>query len=89
MNRRVLAIMLCGALVTGAYAALPVTDGLIVELRADALEGPQDGDPVVTWSDIAQDDPVDGTVADIGSNTPEYKADAPYVTDIHLVIDKR
>jgi len=68
-------MLLCLCLVSGAYAQLPVTESLIVHLRADSLTGLKDGDPVTVWIDSAQDDPVDGTVGDVGSGTPEYKAD--------------
>jgi len=67
--------LLCLCLVSGSYAQLPVTEGLIVHLRADSLTGLEDGAPVTVWIDSAQDDPVDGTVLDVGSGTPEYKAD--------------
>ena len=75
MSKRFLMMLLCLCLVSGAYAQLPVTESLIVHLRADSLTGLKDGDPVTVWIDSAQDDPVDGTVGDVGSGTPEYKAD--------------
>ena len=75
MSKRFLVMLLCLCLVSGAYAQLPVTESLIVHLRADSLTGLEDGDPVAVWVDSAQDDPVDGTVSDVGSGTPEYKAD--------------
>ena len=75
MGKMISAILLCVFLACGAHAQLPITDGLIVHLRADSITGLQDGDPVTIWIDSAQDDPVDGTVGDVGSGTPEYKAD--------------
>ncbi|MBN2128102.1 MAG: hypothetical protein JW741_01345, partial [Sedimentisphaerales bacterium] len=75
MSAHISAIVLCMLLATAAYAQLPVTEGLIVHLRADSITGLQDGDPVTVWVDSAQDDPVDGTVGDVGAGTPEYKAD--------------
>jgi hypothetical protein len=74
MNRHVVIFILCTALTTCAYAALPVTDGLFIELRADSLEGLQDGDLISTWIDTAQNDAADGTVGDVGRPLPEYKA---------------
>jgi hypothetical protein len=68
-------IVVCALVVGSVHAQLPVTDGLIVHLTADSIAGLQDGDPVSVWIDSAQDDSVDGTVADVGSGTPEYKAD--------------
>jgi len=76
MSKHVSAILLCLSLAIGAHAQLPVTEGLIVHLRADSLTSLQDGDPVTLWIDSALDDAVDGTVGDVGSGTPEYKADA-------------
>jgi len=68
--------MLLGlCLVTSVHAQLPVTEDLIIHLRADSLTNLEDGDPVSVWNDSAQDDPVDGTVTDVGSGTPEYKTD--------------
>lgn len=75
MSKKFMVMLLCLCLASGAYAQLPVTEGLIVHLRADSLTGLSDGDPVTVWVDSAQDDPVDGTVSDVGSGTPEYKAD--------------
>jgi len=75
MNKSLLTILLCLCLAPCVYAQLPVTEGLIVHLRADSLTGLGDGAPVAVWIDSAQDDPVDGTVLDVGSGTPEYKAD--------------
>jgi len=75
MSKRFSMMLLGLCLVSSAYAQLPVTDGLIVHLRADSLNGLEDGEPVIAWIDSAQDDPVDGTVMDVGSGTPEYKAD--------------
>ncbi len=78
MAKNVLAAVLCLCFVPGAYGQLPVTDGLIIHLRADSITGLQDGDPVAVWIDSAQDDPVDGTVRDVGSGRPQYKAEALY-----------
>jgi hypothetical protein len=78
MAKSVFAGLLCLCFVSGGYGQLPVTDGLIIHLRADSLTGLQDGDPVALWIDSAQDDPVDGTVRDVGSGTPQYKAEALY-----------
>jgi len=75
MSKKFMVMLLCLCLASGAYAQLPVTESLIVHLRADSLTGLSDGDPVTVWVDSAQDDPVDGTVSDVGSGTPEYKAD--------------
>lgn len=75
MSKKTLIIVMSLCWISGAYAQLPVTDGLIVHLRADSLTGLEDGDPITVWIDSAQDDPVDGTVFDVGSGTPEYKAD--------------
>lgn len=74
MKNTVLFLTFYAILATSALAALPVTDGLIVDLRADSLVGLADGDPVTVWVDSAQDDAADGTVGDVGSGTPEYKA---------------
>ncbi len=76
MNRDMASLILCAVLATSACGALPVTDGLIVKLRADSLTELQDGDLVAEWIDTAQDDPVDGTVVDVGRSLPQYKADA-------------
>jgi len=75
MSNRFLTILLGLCLVPNLYAQLPVTESLIVHLRADSLTGLEDGDPVSVWVDSAQGDPVDGTVMDVGSGMPEYKAD--------------
>jgi len=75
MTKNLPAMLLCLCLVAGAHAQLPVTDGLIVDLRAESLVGLRDGDPVTVWIDSAHADPIDGTVGDVGSGTPEYKAD--------------
>lgn len=51
-----------------------VADGVIIHLKADALTGLNDGDPVNSWSDSATSDPVDGSVtADSGYGVPVYK----------------
>ncbi len=75
MKRFELTLLLCAVMAPGVHADLPVTDGLIVHLHADSLVDLQDGDPVTTWIDSAQEDAVDGTVGDIGSGTPEFKTD--------------
>ena len=78
MSKKILTILISLYWISGASAQLPVTEGLIVHLRADSLTGLEDGDPVAVWVDSAQDDPVDGTVGDVGSGVPEYKADVMF-----------
>jgi len=67
-------IILTILFVGSVYAAPPVTDGLIVELRADSLGDLANGAAVTYWPDTAQDDAIDGSVLDVGISTPEYVA---------------
>ena len=72
MNRKVLFLALVvgvAALVTAASGEL-VTDGLIIQLKADAIIGLSDGDPVNSWPDSATSDTVDGTVTPYTAYTP-------------------
>ena len=63
-----LVVMFVGA----AAAAVPVTDGLIIHLKAEALNL-NDGDPVTVWPDSAKADAVDGTVYEIsGRGVPRF-----------------
>jgi hypothetical protein len=74
MKRTLVYLILCTVLTGSVYAEWPVMDDLIIELRADSLQGLADGDPVALWIDTAQEDAVDGTVGDVGSGTPEYRS---------------
>lgn len=78
MRRIISTMFLCLWIMCAAHAQLPVTEGLIVHLRADSLIDLEDGDPVTVWIDSARGDPVDGTVGDVGSGNPEYKADVMF-----------
>jgi len=79
MNRVMTAIVLCMVLTAATYAELPVTEGLVVELRAEALESLQDGEAVTVWADLAGDDAVDGTVASMdGVTEPVFVSQASY-----------
>ena len=41
------------ALAGSAYSALPVTDGLVMDLDADSISGVSDGEGISTWSDLS------------------------------------
>ena len=55
-----------------AIAAEPVSDGLIIHLKADSLTGLTEGQAVEDWIDIAISDSVDGSVATAGYGSPIY-----------------
>ncbi len=55
-----------------AFAADPVSDGLIIHLEADSLSGLTDGQTVAAWTDSAVSDSVDGSVATAGYGSPVY-----------------
>ena len=59
-----------------SFAVEPVSDGLIIQLKADSITGLSDGQTVSTWSDSAVADSVDGTVASAGYGTPVYVANS-------------
>jgi hypothetical protein len=62
-------------LFTAPVQGVPVTEGLIIHLRADALNL-NDGDPVAVWPDSASNDIIDGTVLQIpGRGVPTFSID--------------
>lgn len=61
------------------HADLPVTEGLIVDLRAEALADLADGEAVTLWPDAATEDAVDGSLMAVeGIQVPEYQSAAMY-----------
>ncbi|NLK40514.1 MAG: hypothetical protein GX298_00470, partial [Planctomycetes bacterium] len=62
-------------LFTAPVQGVLVTEGLIIHLRADALNL-NDGDPVAVWPDSASNDIIDGTVLQIpGRGVPTFSID--------------